>query len=90
MLGGVAALGSAITGIGLVIVGPAIAFAAAGSLIGGLVGAGVPTDEAKRLQDEVNRGKALIAVHPVDEDEARKVEALIDKTKAERIDVATA
>jgi hypothetical protein len=90
MLGGVAALGTAITGIGLIIVGPAVAFAAAGSLLGGLVGAGVPSEEAKRLQDEVNRGMALVAVHPVDEGQAREVEKLIANLKADRIDLAHA
>jgi hypothetical protein len=63
ILGGVASLGAAITGIGLVVVGPMIAFAAAGGLIGGLIGHGVQREEAEHLHQELHAGKMMIAVH---------------------------
>ncbi|MFD1705731.1 general stress protein [Siminovitchia sediminis] len=79
-LGGVlAGLGTlAIPGIGPVIAaGPIVAGltgAAAGAGVGGLAGAligmGIPEDEARRYDDEVNQGKILV---------------LVDKSKRERL-----
>ncbi len=87
ILGGVAALGTALTGIGLMVVGPALALAAAGSLIGGLAGAGVPEDEAKRLQDAIHAGQTLLAVHAHDADQVELAKATIDKFEGETVAV---
>ena len=43
-----------------------------GMNLGGCAGAGVPDQEARRLQDEIHRGNALIAIHPRDANEARR------------------
>jgi hypothetical protein len=63
VLGGLAVLGSAMTGIGVLVVGPMLALGASGGVLGGLIGHGIPEEEAKRLQDAIHAGKAMIAVH---------------------------
>lgn len=68
ILGGLASLGVA-SGIGLVVVGPAVALGLIGGLVGALVSQGVPEHDAARLQDLVDKGQALIAVH-VDDGES--------------------
>ncbi len=68
VLGGLASL-AVTSGIGLVVMGPAVALGLIGGLIGTLVGYGVPEHDAARLQDSVERGKVLIAVHAKDEAE---------------------
>lgn len=64
ILGGLTAFGSVVTGgIGLIVMGPALAFAAAGGLFGGLLGRTVPEDRAMVLKAQLNEGKTLMAVH---------------------------
>lgn len=76
VLGGLASL--AVTGgIGLVVVGPAVALGLIGGLIGTLVGYGVPEHDAARLQDSVERGKVLIAVHAYDVDELKRAKTVL-------------
>jgi uncharacterized membrane protein len=87
VLAGVVSLGSAITGIGLVIVGPALAFAAAGGLIGGLMGHGVEEGEAKRLHDELRAGKAMITVHIHDPQKVAVAEAILAANHAEQLEL---
>lgn len=70
VLGGLASLAVS-SGIGLVVVGPAVALGLIGGLIGTLVGYGVPEHDAARLQDSVERGKVLVAVHAYDHDELK-------------------
>ena len=42
---------------------------AAGSLLGALVGAGIPEDRAKVYEDDVKNGGTMLGVHPrTDED----------------------
>ncbi|MGF1509462.1 MAG: universal stress protein [Myxococcota bacterium] len=65
ILGGLASLGAA-SGVGLLVVGPAVALGLAGGLLGTLLGFGVPSSEAKRLESEVKDGKTLVAVHTHD------------------------
>lgn len=89
VLGGVVSLGSAITGIGLVIVGPALALAAAGGLIGGLMGHGVPEEEAKRLHDAIHEGKAMIAVHVNDPRRAQIALEIFKAFKGEPVEIAS-
>ena len=71
VLGGLASLGAS-TGVGLVVLGPAIALGLIGGLIGTLVGYGVPEHDAALLQDAVERGKVVVAVHAYDLDEVRR------------------
>jgi hypothetical protein len=76
VLAALAAVGSlAIPGIGLIAAGPIVAalagagaMGAAGSLVGGLIGAGIPEHEAKFFGPEVERGGILVGVHVVDRD----------------------
>jgi uncharacterized membrane protein len=89
VLGGVVALGSAITGIGLVVVGPALALAAAGGLIGGLIGHGVPEDEAKHLHAELQSGKAMLAVHVYEPKMRATVEEIFRVSRGETIELAS-
>ena len=42
--------------------------AAAGSVLGGLVGAGMPAHDAKRVHDDVERGNIVVSVHADDAD----------------------
>lgn len=42
--------------------------AAAGSVLGGLVGAGMPADDAKRVDRDVESGHIVVSVHVDDED----------------------
>ena len=76
VLGGLASLAVS-TGIGLVVVGPAVALGLIGGLIGTLVGYGVPEHDAARLQDAVERGKILVAVHAYDLDELQRAKTAI-------------
>jgi outer membrane lipoprotein SlyB len=85
ILGGVASLGSVITGIGLVIVGPMIALAAAGGLLGGLIGHGMPKDEAERLQKEIHDGKTMMAVHVHDPHEIKRAKAIFRAADGEEL-----
>lgn len=89
VLGGVVGLGSAITGIGLVVVGPVLALAAAGGLIGGLIGHGVPEDEARVLHNELQSGKAMIAVHVRDEETRARVAKIFAATRGETLELAS-
>lgn len=50
--------------------------AAAGSVLGGLVGAGMPADDAKRVDRDVEGGNIVVSVHVEDEDAAAAREAL--------------
>jgi hypothetical protein len=77
ILGGLIGIGSVVTGgIGLIVMGPALAFAAAGGLFGGLLGRTVPDDRAMVLKAEIAEGKTLMAVHVRDLSRAEEVRAL--------------
>lgn len=63
-----------VPGSGLLAVGPLVAAfsgagagAAAGGLSGALISAGFAVDEAKRYEEEIRHGKAVIVVHTTDE-----------------------
>lgn len=87
MFGGLVALASAVTGIGLVIVGPALAFAAAGSLVGGLVGHGIPKEEAQRLREELHQGMAMLAVHVHSPSEIAAAKEVFSELKGEAVEL---
>jgi len=64
----------AIPGSGLLFAGPIISIlagtgagVAAGGLSGALISAGFAVDEAKRYEDEIKHGKAVIVVHTTDD-----------------------
>lgn len=69
LVGGVVVPGST-----LLVVGPLVAAlsgagvgAIAGGISGALIGAGFAVDEAKRYEEEIKHGKAVIVVHTTDE-----------------------
>ena len=77
IIGALAGIGGAVIlpGIGAV-AGPlagalagAGAGGAAGSLVGALVGAGIPEDQAKLYEKDVNDGGIVLGVHPRDNDD---------------------
>lgn len=71
-------VGGALAAGGTTVVGGATAAAlagagigaASGGLIGGLIGAGIPEDEATDYADRIERGHVLISVHADGDDEA--------------------
>ncbi|MEO1227590.1 MAG: universal stress protein [Myxococcota bacterium] len=71
ILGGLASLGVA-SGVGVVVMGPAVALGLIGGLIGALVSHGVPEHDAARLQDLVDRGQTLVAVHAYSPEELER------------------
>ena len=88
VLGGLAALGSTMTGgIGLLVMGPALGFAAAGGLIGGLIGHGIPEAEAKHLHDQVEAGKVLVAVHVDQAHDADVIRGLLTEDEGEAVEM---
>lgn len=88
LLGGLSALGTALTGgIGILVLGPALALGAAGSMFGGLVGLGIPKDHVKRLQDALHEGKAFLAVHPRTSDEARRAHKILGMLHGEEFEM---
>jgi hypothetical protein len=77
ILGGLIGFGSVVTGgLGLVVMGPALAFAAAGGLLGGLLGRTVPDDRALVLKAELAGGRTLMAVHLRDPSRMEEIRAL--------------
>lgn len=75
LLAGLTAVGSIVLpGSGLLMAGPLVAAwtgAGVGAALGGLSGAlirmGFPTNDAKRYEEEINAGKAVVIVHTNDE-----------------------
>ena len=93
-LGWLAGIGAlAIPGLGpLIAAGPimgALTGAAVGGTVGGLTGAligmGIPEYEAKRYQDRVKGGYALISVHSDSSQETTKAKEIFTAEKAEDI-----
>ena len=63
-----------VPGSGILVAGPLVAVlsgagagAAAGGLSGALISAGFAVDEAKRYENEIKHGKAVIVIHTTDE-----------------------
>lgn len=80
ILGGLTSLSALAIGgsIGLMVMGPALALAAAGGLAGGLIGWGVPQDQARRLQAALQEGRSVIAVHMSKSDDLDKIRATLE------------
>ena len=88
VLGGLVAIGSAMTGgIGLLVMGPALTLAAAGGLIGGFIGHGMPEAEAKFLLDEVAQGKVLLAAHVDENHDVSSIRRVLQACKGEQVDM---
>lgn len=96
-LGWLAGIGAlAIPGLGpLIAAGPimgalggAAVVGTVGGLVGGLVGMGIPEYEAKRYQDRVKSGYALISVHSDDSSETAAIKEIFESEKAEDISAA--
>ncbi len=85
LLAGAVAVGSlAVPGSTLFIAGPLVAAlsggavgAVTGGIIGALVKAGIPEAEAKKYESEIDRGKALLVVHPETDQQAALARAVI-------------
>ena len=94
VLAAIAAVGTALTipGIGIVVAGPiAAALAGAGAggatggLIGALVGAGIPEYRARVYDASLRAGGILIGVESKADEEADKLEKLLEELGAEHI-----
>jgi hypothetical protein len=78
VLAGLAAAGViALPGIGLIAMGPIAAAltggavgAASGGLLGGLIGAGIPEEQAKRYETGIREGNIVMGVSPRTEEDA--------------------
>src|SRR5580765_1344196 len=90
-LGWLAGIGAlAIPGVGpLIAAGPIVAAltgAAVGGAVGGvtgtLVGLGIPEYEAKRYEGKIKGGRALIAVHAENSDEAKRAKEIFEASGA--------
>lgn len=89
ILGGLAGIGSVVTtgGLALMVLGPAIGFAAVGGAVGGLLGRTVPADRARVLKAQISEGNRLIAVHVDGQAEAAKVSDIMKQNGAEILDL---
>ncbi|MEZ0260847.1 MAG: general stress protein [Alphaproteobacteria bacterium] len=93
------ALGSAgtlvVPGLNLVVAGALVgalaglgAGAAAGGLVGALVGLGIPENEAKLYENNIQKGSILMAVHASDSARADKVKDILKAAHAHNIALA--
>jgi uncharacterized membrane protein len=62
--------------------------AAAGGLVGALVGMGIPEYEAKRYESRLREGRILISVHSENSDETKRAKEIFERGGAE--DIASA
>jgi hypothetical protein len=94
VLAAIAAVGTSIIlpGLGLVVAGPlaaalagAGAGAATGGLIGALIGAGIPEHRAKVYDAGVRSGGILLGVEAKNEEEAERLEHLLEEIGAENV-----
>ncbi|MGZ4969635.1 MAG: hypothetical protein ACXV8O_13380 [Methylobacter sp.] len=94
VLGWLAGIGTlAIPGVGpFIAAGPimgalsgAAVGAAAGSLTGALIGLGIPEYEAKRYEEKIKGGNALISVHTDNSAERDKAKKIFERAHAEDI-----
>lgn len=58
---------------------------ATGGIVGALIGLGIPEVEAKRYNDRVNEGHALITVHTEDLAQRDRARAVFERHRAENI-----
>ena len=65
--------------------GGAAVVGAAGGIIGGLVGMGIPEYEAKLYEGKVRGGNVLISVHTESSDQVKAAKKIFEDAKAEDI-----
>jgi nucleotide-binding universal stress UspA family protein len=84
ILGGLTSMSALAVGgsIGLMVMGPALALAAAGGLAGGLIGWGVPQDQARRVQAALQEGRSVIAVHLSKGDDLDRIRGTLEMAGA--------
>ncbi len=58
---------------------------ATGGLLGGLIGAGIPEHEAKQYEEAVKQGDIVLAVKPVNDEQAQTVRSALTATDAYNI-----
>lgn len=87
VLGGLACLGLGATGVGVMVVGPALAFGAAGGVIGGLMAHGVPEEEAALLHQQIHSGKVMMAVHTRRPNEVRIAQRVFEAHGGEEVTI---
>lgn len=94
IMGWLVGLGSlAIPGVGpLIAAGPIMASLAGasvggaiGGLAGGLIGLGIPEYEAKRYEDQINRGGVLVSVKAETSEMSKRAHDVLEQTGAEDI-----
>lgn len=78
VLGGLASFGAA-AGVGLMVVGPAVAMGLAGGLLATLLGFGVSAPEAENLERKVKGGQIMVAVHTHDFDDIQTAKEVFAK-----------
>jgi hypothetical protein len=97
-LGWLAGIGSlAIPGVGpFIAAGPIMAAlggaavgGATGGLVGGLIGLGIPEYEAKKYEDKIRGGNALISVHTEDGDQQMRARRILEEAGADSISSST-
>lgn len=88
ILGGLVALGVS-GGVGLLVLGPALAFAATGGLVGGFLGHEIEEGETKRIHGALHEGKALMAVHTHRPHELQAARLILNREHAERFEAQT-
>lgn len=97
VLGWLAGIGSlAIPGLGpFIAAGPILASlsgaavgAAVGGITGALIGMGIPEHEAKRYEERLKEGNALLSVHTDNEDLAERARLILEGVQAEDVAVS--
>ena len=93
-LGWLAGIGSlAIPGVGpFIAAGPIMAAlsgaavgGATGGLVGGLIGLGIPEYEAKKYEDKIRGGNALISVHTEDSERQMRARRILENAGADNV-----
>jgi nucleotide-binding universal stress UspA family protein len=79
--------GMALLSGGLLFFGPLVVLAAAGTVVGGLIGAGLPDAHARRIQEAIRSGKVLISVQARNREKAERAARALSRLDPESIEV---
>jgi len=94
VLAGLTAVGAiaATGGVGLLAAGPLVAAltgagagAVAGSVLGGLVGLGIPEHEIKHYENAIEKGSVLVGVHYHNSEQKKIAKEVFDACSAEKV-----